>query len=88
MTDTTTTEAALRRLYHEAAALVRDLETAANGAATGLAQADKFISVLNAHVGPLRAAVADVEFFDRAESIVAGMRVIGPLDGVAGGEHG
>lgn len=84
MPDTHTIDAALWRLYGEAAALVRDLEIAAAGDAAGLDQAGKFIGALNAHLGPLRAAISDVEFYREAERVVAGLRFVGSLDGIAG----
>lgn len=68
--DTHTTAAALWRLHAEAKALLRDLEAAA-GAADGLALAGKFAAVMSQHVGPLRGAIADIEFYDRAERLVA-----------------
>jgi hypothetical protein len=73
------TDTALRRLHAEAKALLRDLETAA-GTADGIALAGKFAAVMAAHVEPLRSAIDDVEFYDRAEQLISGL-VTEPLEG-------
>jgi hypothetical protein len=69
---THSTDTALRRLHAEAKALLRDLETAAD-TADGIALAGKFAAVMAAHVEPLRSAIDDVEFYDRAERLIAGL---------------
>lgn len=77
-----TSDAALRRLYHEAVELLHELEAAA-GSADGMALAGKFVSVMTAHIGPLRKAISDVAFFDEAERVF-NLRVVGSLNGVSG----
>ena len=59
-----------RRLYDEVIALLRDLEAAANRT-DGMARAGRFVAVLTAHIDPLRSAIDDVEFYDRAERVIA-----------------
>jgi len=61
---------ALRRVHVEAKALLRDLEAAANRT-DGMELAGRFVAVLTAHIDPLRSAIDDVEFYDRAERVIA-----------------
>jgi hypothetical protein len=80
--DPHTSAAANHRLYREAAALLRELEVAADGA-EGMALAQNFVAVMTAHIGPLRKALSDVAFYTEAEKVF-GLHVIGSLDGVTG----
>jgi hypothetical protein len=70
----------LRRVFHEAEALLRDLE-AVDGGRNDLMTAGRYIKVITDHVEPLRRVVEDVEFHEKASALADDLAAyrMGPL---------
>lgn len=69
----------LWRVFHEAEALLRDLE-AVDGR-NDLTTAGRYIKVITDHVEPLRRVVEDVEFHEKANALADDLAAarMGPL---------